>query len=101
MKLVDEPDSDAPNSGPRRIVERGAVVPTDEHLAARGRFEQPGDVQERRFAGAGRPDKGYDLAGCDREIGIQEHVEPAFPLGIAASDVAQFQDRLHSYLSAS
>ena len=47
----------------------------DKDFAGIGMLEQAGDVQQRRFAGAGRPHQRHRLAGPDRELDALENVE--------------------------
>ena len=57
-------------------------------------FEQARDVQQRRFAGAGRPDQRHRLAGPYRELGAAQHVERRIALAELPADAVQENERL-------
>ena len=59
--------------GERHLPERG---PVDQNLAAR-RDEAGDGLEQRRLAGAVRPDDHNDLAAPDDEVGAEEDVPPA------------------------
>ena len=94
MKLIDEADIGAPDAGALDVghVRGGDSVDID--FAAVGVFEQAGDVQQRRFAGARRSDQRHRLAGPDRKLGALENVERGIALAKAPGDLMQEQDRL-------
>ncbi len=56
-------------------------------------FEQAGNVQQRRLAGARRRDQRDRLAGPDRKLGALEDFERRGALAVGASDAVQKQDR--------
>ena len=47
MELIYKANADAAYAGARRIIKGRAVLPGDEHVAARRRFQQSGDMQQR------------------------------------------------------
>ena len=59
------------------------VAPRHAHGASRGRDETGRDAEQRRLAGAARPDDREELAGFDREIGRLQRHEVAIALGHA------------------
>ena len=101
VELIDEAYPDPANDRPGSIIEGRAILTRDEDFTARGRFEQTGDMEESRFTGTRRSDKGDDLAWMDSETGVEKNVEPALALGIASRHVTELENRLHSYRRAS
>ena len=57
VELVDEADALAPEPRPLGVAQAVAGAAVDRDLAGARPFEQAGDVQERRLAGAGRTDQ--------------------------------------------
>ena len=64
VELVDEADPLAAQAGALGIAQAVAGPPVDRDLAGAGPLQQAGDVQQRRLAGARRPDQRRDRAGA-------------------------------------
>ena len=79
VELIDEADAVAAQAGALAIAESAAGPAVDDDLAGGRPLEQGGDVEQRRLAGAGWPDQGDELAGCQREIGAPEHRQGVAP----------------------
>ena len=73
-------------------VDGGGAVDID--LAAVGMFEQAGDVQQRRLAGAGRRDQRDRLARPHRKLGAFEDFQRRVALVVAPLDRVQEDRRL-------
>src|SRR5688500_14117299 len=106
MELIDEADADAPNPGPRTIIQIRAILAGDANLARRRFLEEPGNVQERRLPRSRGPHKGHDLARSHTQAHVLENVEPSSGFGVAARYVQKLERRRHalrhhSYLRAS
>src|SRR5262245_12853942 len=56
MELIDEADLHAPHASLLVVGELAAIDAVDEDLSAVGPFEKPRDMEQRRFAGARRPE---------------------------------------------
>ena len=52
-------------------------------------FEQAGDVQQRRFAGAGRRDQRHRLPAPDRKLGALQNIERRIALPELPADAVQ------------
>ena len=76
VELIDEADLHAADRGALAIGEparfRARRCSTS---PAVGPLEQPGDVEKRRLAGAGRRDQRDHLAGIDVEVGAVENLQ--------------------------
>ena len=94
MELVDEADLLAAQARAPGIVHGGCRPAADEHLAAIRLLEQAGDMQEGRFAGAGRRHEGDDLARHDAKLRAAQDLEEAVPLRVAAFHPRQAKGRL-------
>src|SRR4051812_1457909 len=92
VKLVDEADLGAADTGALGIRERRGGGAVDIDLAVFGMLQQAGDMQQRRFAGAGRRDQRNRLAGPDRKLRTTQNVERGRPLRVATLDRVQ-EDR--------
>ena len=88
--------SPAERGGGRRAGDVGAV---EAHAAFGGLHDAGDHVEERRLAGAVRPDHAQHLAGCDLELDIVEDARAADP----EADVLEGEHRVvgHDRLTAS
>ena len=77
----------------------GAVAAVDDDAAAIRRFQKTGDVEQRRLAGARRPDKRHRLPGENVGRGAVEHVDLAGPLVEGAHQPIEPQRRLRGNVS--
>ena len=93
MELIDEADVAAPDAGAFGIAQRGAVAPVQQHRTAIGAVEQPGDLEQRRFAGARRGDQRHRLALVKLRRRTVEHMDFAVALLEAALQVDKLDDR--------
>ena len=73
-------------------VRGGGTIDID--LAGIGMFEQAGDVQQRRFAGARRRHQRHRLAGPHRKLGAVENIERRVALAELPADAVQKEERL-------
>ncbi len=85
VELVDEAELVPAQARAPGIVHGAGRPSADIDLAGIGLFEEAGDVQERRLAGAGRRDEGDDLARPDGEIGAAQDLETALALADSAA----------------
>ena len=84
MELVNETDLRAAHARARGIIQRPALLTADHNGATVRALQQAKDVQKRRLARAGGPDKRDGLARPDFKIGAAQHVDLARPLHEAA-----------------
>ena len=94
VELIDEADVGAADAGALHVGEMRGGDRIDVDFAGVGVLEQPGDVQERRFAGAGGRDQRHRLAGPHRELGALENVERGVALAKTPADAVQEDDRM-------
>ena len=73
MELVNKADGVAPDRGARGIRQRAGVAAGNQDRPAIRPVEQPGDVQQRRFAGTRRRDQRNDLAAMQCQIDSAQH----------------------------
>ena len=66
----------------------------DVDFAGVGVLEQPGDVQEGRFPGAGWRDQRHRLPRPHRKLGALENVERGVALAKPPADAVQEDDRM-------
>ena len=92
MELIDEAERAAAQQGALLVRQPAAVAPLDQHRAAIGPLQQPGDVQQRRFSGARRADQRDDLAGQQREVHAVQHRQRDAALPEHFSHAAQLKD---------
>ena len=94
MELVDEAEfaSGAAGCAARPTGRRNPRPPISTCAAIRP-FEQPGDMQQCRFAGARRADQRHDLAGIERQIDAVQHDNLAAAASEDAAHPAQLQRR--------
>ena len=83
----------ATHTGALAVAEPGAVVTVHVHLAAVCGFQQSGDVQQRRLAGARRPHQCHRLPRIKIGAGALEHVDLAVALAKHALQFAQLENR--------
>src|SRR6202022_169257 len=111
VRLVDEADIGAADLGPLDVGQSGSRRAADIDFAVVGAFEQAGDMQQRRFAGARRRYQGDRLSRPQRELGAVEDRQRGCPLRVLALYLVEIDDRYifrpllhlspHSYRSAS
>ena len=94
MKLIDEADFGAPDPGALHVGEVRGRDRVDIDFAGVGMFEQAGNMQQRRFAGAGRRDQRHRLAGPYRKLGALENVERRVALTELPADAVQEDERI-------
>ena len=99
VELVDEAERAAPQQGAVLVGQAAAIAPLDQHGAAIGPLEQPGDMQQRRFAGARRADQRDDLAGPQREVDAVQHRQLGAALVEHLAHPAQRQHRAAALLA--
>ena len=73
-ELEYETDLVATLDGARRAVERGDVGPVEQVAPPARAIEQADDVEQRRFAGAGRPHDRQVVAGGDPQVDVAQRV---------------------------
>src|SRR5579863_10232861 len=93
MILIDEAERLAADRRPPLVRELAAAFGLDPHLAGVGTFEQPGNMQQRRFARARWCYQGDDLTLRHRQVGTGQDAQFAAPLAEAAGYAAECQDR--------
>jgi hypothetical protein len=93
VELIDKAERAAAQQGAVLVRKAAAVAALDEDRAAVRAFEEAGDVQHRRFAGARGADQRDDLAGSEREVDAVEHRELDPALAKHLADRAQFERR--------
>jgi len=93
MKLVDEPDMRAPQQCPPLFRQTAAILAADQHRTAVCALEQARNMQQCRFAGAGRTDQCCDFARIKRQIDAIQ--DPEFGSGLCedAADPPQLERR--------
>ena len=102
VELVDEADVVAADRGALVVGKPAAGAPVQNDVAGVGPLEQPGQVQQRRFAGAGRRHQRHHLGAAEREIGAVQDGQLLLTLDVVPLDALQLNDRpRHSYLRAS
>src|ERR1700677_5049525 len=94
MGLIDEADFGAPDPGARDICQIRGRDGIDIDLAGVRVFEQAGDMQQRRFAGARRRHQRHRLAGPDAELGAFENIERRIALAELPAYAMQEDERL-------
>src|SRR5690606_6631729 len=75
VELIDKPEAGTAQRRALLVPESTALAPIENNLAGRRTLEQAGNVQQCRFAGAGRSDQGDDFARLDRERRTAQHVQ--------------------------
>ena len=92
VELENESDVMAPVFRERRLVGGRQIAIAIGHRAARRHIEAADDVEERRFAAAGRPEHDDELAGSDRQRHAAQrmHVDLAHPVDLG--DIPQGKD---------
>ena len=90
-KLKNEPDFVAPHAGQVVIGKSAQPAAVNLDLARAGRVQPADQIQQRGFAGAGRPDDGHHLTARDGEI----HVFQRRHLAFAAEYFADFGEIDH------
>src|SRR5689334_13010436 len=98
MKLIDEPDLGAPDPGALNIGQMRSGNRIEVNFPGVGVFEQSGNMQERRFAGAGWRDERDRLAGPDREFGAFKDVEGRIALMELPAYAVQKDERVFFFL---
>ena len=102
MELVDEADVVAADRGAVVVGQAAAGAAVEDDVAGVGALEQPGHVQQRRFAGPRRRHQRHHLGARQREVGAAQDRQLALTLDVVPLDALQFNDRpRHSYLRAS
>ena len=101
VRLVDEADLVAADAGALVIGQDRGGAAVDIDVAVVGMLQQAGDMQQRRFAGAGRRHQRHRLPGPDRQFGAVEDMQRGVALPVVALDVVQEQDRNFLGLSSS
>ena len=84
MELINKAERAAAQLRAMLVRQPAAVAPLDQHGAAIGPFEQPGDVQQRGFSGARRADQRDNLAGKQREVHAVQHRQRDAAAGLFA-----------------
>ena len=84
MELIDEAHLHAAHAGLLVVGEPAAIDAVDEHLAAVGALQQPGDVKQGRLAGAGRPEQSDGFSREERCRRPLQDVDAAVALGIGS-----------------
>ncbi len=94
MELVDEAHLHAAHARLLVVGELAALDAVDDHGALVGTLEQPGDMEKRRLAGAGRPEQSDRLAGKERGRRALQHLDAAVPLRVATLEALEAELRL-------
>ncbi len=95
MELIDETQLGAAQQGSVLVGEAAAILPADRDRAAIRAFEQPGDVQQGRLAGAGGADQRHHLARLQQQIDPVQHRDLGAAGFEGAAHSAQFERRRH------
>ena len=74
------------------VLHARAIAAGDDDLSAVGCFEEAGGVQQRRLAGAGRPDQRHGFALVQLRGGARQHLDLARALMEGAPEVDEAQD---------
>ena len=93
VRLIDKADVGAADLGAFGIAQPGGGGAADIDLALVGMFEQPGDMQQRRFARARRRHQRHRLPGPQRQLGAAQNGQHRLALHILPLDVVQINDR--------
>ena len=93
MKLVDEPDLAAPQRRTGLVSHADGRHAGDIDLTAVRPLKQPGNMQQRRFAGAGGRDQRRRLAGPQAKVGAAQDLQRSARLFVAAFDLFQIKRR--------
>jgi hypothetical protein len=93
MELIDESQMLAPNLRALGIGQAAAGPARDVDLTAVRVLEQAGDLEQGRFAGAGRPDQRHHLARREGQSGAAQYLEPGVALAEPPLDAIQAQAR--------
>ncbi len=93
MELIDETERAAAQRCALLVGQAAAVAPLDQHRPLCWLLQEPGDVQQRRFPGPGRPDQRDDLARPQRQVHPVQHRERNAALPEHLSYAAQFEHR--------
>src|SRR5581483_5720191 len=91
-RLEDESDVLVPPVRQFGFVELGDIDALHEAFAFRGPVDAGDDMEQRGFAGAGRPHEPEELAGADFERKIVERDHLNFSLGINLGEMADDHD---------
>ncbi len=94
MKLIDETDLDAPDPGALNIGERRRRHSVDIDFAGARMFEETGNVEQRRFAGARRRNQRHRLSRPYRKLGVLENIKPLVSLAEMTAHAMQEEKRL-------
>src|ERR1700735_1783530 len=89
MELIDKTDLGAPDPGALHIVELRGRHSIDIDLAGVRMFEQAGDVEQRRLAGARRRHQRHRLPRPDGELGVLQDIKPRVSLAEVTADAVQ------------
>lgn len=92
VELVDEADLDTADRGALLVGQAVAITPANLHLAAIRVFQKACEMQEGRFAGAGRCDERDDLAGSQFEIGALEDRQFGIAFAVVTFYARELQD---------
>ena len=87
MILKDEADGAIAEVGQLRLRQGEGVLVAEADAAVRRPVERAEDVQQRTFAGAGRPHHGHGLAALDFEIHVAQHGKRTGRSGIVFIEV--------------
>ena len=93
VRLIDEADIGAADLGSLDVRQARGRGPADIDLAVVGAFEQAGDMQQRRFAGARRRHQRHRLPRPQRELGAVEDGQRRLPLHVLALYLVEIDDR--------
>ncbi len=93
VRLVDETDVGAPHLGALGIGQARGRRAADINLALVGCFQQARDMQQGRFARAGRRHQRHRLPGPQRQLGAVENREHRFALPVLAANAVKVDCR--------
>ena len=100
MELIDEADLRPAQRRAALLVHRRGRMAADMDLAGVLPFEQAGDVQQRRLAGARRRDQRHRLAGLQRQLGAVAALRSSSRRGRSGARSLEPQHRLVTHSAA-
>ena len=89
--LIDETETGTAQLGAPVVVHTVAGLAGDAHFARGGAFQKARDLQQRRLARPGRPDKGDDLTRLNHKGSAGQHLDLGAALLEGAAHPDQFQ----------
>ena len=92
VELIDETERAASQRCALLVRQPAAVASLDQYRTVVRPLQQPGDMQQRRFPGARRPDQRDDFAGKQREVHPVQHRKRDTALPEHFSHAAQLKD---------